>query len=151
MTLSACSSNQEIELFNDKNLNGWGGVVDPAGGVPASEVFTVQDGYLRISGNPFGYIRTEREFTDYTLYAEWRWIGEPSNSGLFNRIQGPDRVCPFAVESNLMHGGVVHFVCLGGCMFDGAEPSGEFFLLKTKGDQASEKPAGEWNFSKVEV
>lgn len=154
--LASCSSpsGQKIELFNGQDLNDWVAYVDPAEGVPTSKVFSVKDGMLRIEGQPFGYIRTKAEYTDYTIHVEWRWAGEPSNSGIFNRVQGPDQVWPFAVESNLMHGGVGHYVGLGGCKFDGgseAYQDGEFYVLKATGDQSAEKATGEWNTSEVIV
>lgn len=152
--LEACASGpktEKIELFNGKDLQGWVGYVDPSAGIPASQVYSVENGCLKISGTPFGYIRTDRKFTDYTLHAEWRWIGEASNSGLINRIQSPDQLWPVALESNLMHGGVGHLVGMGGYKFEGGVASNEFWFMKATGDQANEKAAGEWNTSEVIV
>lgn len=75
LALGSCGGNARTELFNGKDLAGWVCVVDSLGDVPAGEVFTVRDGNIRIAGQPFGYMRTARQYGDYRLHAEWRWIG----------------------------------------------------------------------------
>ena len=89
LALGSCGGNARTELFNGKDLAGWVCVVDSLGEVPAGEVFTVRDGNIRIAGQPFGYMRTVRQYGDYRLHAEWRWIGEATNSGIFQRVQIP--------------------------------------------------------------
>ena len=83
---------------------GWVCVVDSLGDVPAGEVFTVRDGNIRIAGQPIGYMRTARQYGDYRLHAEWRWIGEATNSGIFQRVQEGDKVWPQGIECQLMAG-----------------------------------------------
>ena len=84
--VSSCADSNKASLFNGKDLNGWVCVVDSASDVPASEVFGVVDGNIRIEGNPFGYMRTHKKYGDYRLHVEWRWIGEGTNSGIFPHI-----------------------------------------------------------------
>lgn len=88
LALGSCGGNARTELFNGKDLAGWVCVVDSLGDVPAGEVFTVRDGNIRIAGQPIGYMRTARQYGDYRLHAEWRWIGEATNSGIFQRVPG---------------------------------------------------------------
>ena len=52
----ACAPKSDtLSLFNGKDLEGWSFVVD--GDVPAAEVFSVDEGQIRISGTPFGLCR----------------------------------------------------------------------------------------------
>ena len=104
LALGSCGGNARTELFNGKDLAGWVCVVASLGDVPAGEVFTVRDGNIRIAGQPFGYMRTARQYGDYRLHAEWRWIGEATNSGIFQRVQEGDKVWPQGIECQLMAG-----------------------------------------------
>ena len=77
------------KLFNGKNLSNWNFVVDK-NAVPAEQVFSVKDGLIRISGEPFGYMYTKEKHSNYKLHVEWRWVdGKPSNSGIFLLIADP--------------------------------------------------------------
>ena len=126
LALGSCGGNARTELFNGKDLAGWVCVVDSLGDVPAGEVFTVRDGNIRIAGQPFGYMRTARQYGDYRLHAEWRWIGEATNSGIFQRVQEGDKVWPQGIECQLMAGRAGDLVLLGGARAAGIEPVGKF-------------------------
>ena len=136
-------------LFNGESLRGWVPYVDPSTGVKPEEVFTVKDGVINVSGQPFGYMRTRNQYRDYKLHAEWRWVGEPSNSGLFQRIQEGDHVWPVGMEANLMNGGLGLVVGLNGYQVEGARQAGEFAIKPAIGN-AEEKPVGEWNEAEIE-
>ena len=60
-----------VELFNGKDLTGW--VSTLQGDSAESKVWPVLDGMLRCSGQPYGYLRTEKTWTNYHLMIEWRW------------------------------------------------------------------------------
>ena len=141
--LSSCADNK-TSLFNGKDLNGWVCVVDSASDVPASKVYSVVDGNIRIEGQPFGYMRTYKKYGDYQLHVEWRWIGEGTNSGLFQRVQDGDKVWPTAVECQLKSGLAGDFVMLGGAKIAEVECVGEFPVKERVGGEC-EKPIGEWN------
>ena len=149
LALGSCGGNARTELFNGKDLAGWVCVVDSLGDVPAGEVFTVRDGNIRIAGQPFGYMRTARQYGDYRLHAEWRWIGEATNSGIFQRVQEGDKVWPQGIECQLMAGRAGDLVLLGGARADGIEPVGKFPIKARIGDAGCEKPAGEWNEAEI--
>lgn len=142
--LSSCADNNKTSLFNGKDLNGWVCVVDSASDVPASKVYSVVDGNIRIEGQPFGYMRTYKKYGDYQLHVEWRWIGEGANSGLFQRVQDGDKVWPTAVECQLKSGLAGDFVMLGGAKIAEVECVGEFPVKERVGGEC-EKPVGEWN------
>ena len=149
LALGSCGGNARTELFNGKDLAGWVCVVDSLGEVPAGQVFTVRDGNIRIAGQPFGYMRTVRQYGDYRLHAEWRWIGEATNSGIFQRVQEGDKVWPQGIECQLMAGRAGDLVLLGGARADGIEPVGKFPIKARIGDAGCEKPAGEWNEAEI--
>ena len=146
--MTACAGNDgRTELFNGKDLTGWELVLAPDSAVPATEVYTVKDGNIRIAGQPFGYMRTERKYGDYTFHAEWRWVGEGTNSGIFHRVQDGDKLWPNAIECQLCSGKAGDFVMLGGSKIQEMECVEQFPVKNRVGDY--ENPAGEWNAAKV--
>lgn len=141
----------EIALFNGRNLNGWTLFTDPASDVKSEEVFTVKDGMINVLGNPFGYMRTNRQFGNYRLHVEWRWVDEKAtkNSGVFQRVQPGDKVWPSGAECQLADGNAGMVVGLGGYKIEGANQNGEF-SIKPRMNEPSEKPIGEWNEADIE-
>lgn len=65
-----------ISLFNGSNLHGW---VKMNGGI-----YAATNGILHLEGGK-GWLRTEREFGDFVLEAEWRGLETNYNSGIFLR------------------------------------------------------------------
>ena len=146
--MTACAGNSgRTDLFNGKDLTGWELVLAPDSAVPATEVYTVKDGNIRIAGQPFGYMRTERKYGDYTFHAEWRWVGEGTNSGIFHRVQDGDKLWPNAIECQLCSGKAGDFVMLGGSKIQEMECVEEFPVKDRVADY--ENPVGEWNTAKV--
>ena len=109
---------RETKLFNGKNLDGWTFHLAPDSDVPAAEVFGVKDGVITIAGQPFGYMITEQSFRDYKLHVEWRWVAEPSNSGIFLHAEPIDAVWPRCAEVNLMNGRAGDMIASGGSAFE---------------------------------
>lgn len=145
---SSCVGEPEkVALFNGSDLSGWVAFVDPESSVPADEVYTVKDGNIRIAGNPFGYLRTAEKYADYTLHVEWRWIGEGTNSGLFQRVQDCDRLWCTAIECQLCSGKAGDYVMLGGAKINEVECVGEYPVKDRIGDY--ENPVGEWNSADI--
>ena len=145
---SSCNGgSQNTELFNGTDLTGWECFVDPSSGVAASEVYSVVDGNIRIAGQPFGYLRTSEKYGDIKLHAEWRWVGEGTNSGLFVRVQDGDKLWPNAIECQLCSGKAGDFVMLGGSKIQEMECVEKFPVKDRVGD--FENPVGEWNVAEV--
>ena len=142
----------EIALFNGRDLNGWTLFTDPTSDVKAEEVFTVQDGVINVSGNPFGYMRTNRQFGNYRLHVEWRWVDEKAtlNSGCFQRVQPGDKIWPAGAECQLAERNAGMVVGLGGYKIEGAMQRGEFGIKARIAEIPSEKPFGEWNEADIE-
>ena len=63
-------------LFNGKDLTGWVAVHDVT--------FVVTNSNLRLVTG-MGWLRTEKQYTDFVLEAEWRALGPEYDSGFFIR------------------------------------------------------------------
>ena len=148
--MSSCC--RKTVLFNGKNLDGWVLVVNPDMEVPATDVFSVRDGKVLVSGTPYGYMRTEKKYGDYKLHAEWRWIGAATNSGLFQRVQDGDGIWPSVMEVQLCGGKAGDLLGMGGMTLVGVEEKlpGLFYKERISGENP-EKPDGEWNTADIEV
>ena len=83
-TLMAGTSRAQSEGFVplfDGTLRGWVIEHTTAGN------FTVRDGTLRVEG-PSGWLRSERQYADFLLRAEFRFLTADADSGLFVRAVG---------------------------------------------------------------
>lgn len=148
MLLGSCAKTPEkTYLFNGKDLNNWVFALEN-GSVLTTDVYKInKDGNILIEGNPFGYMRTEQKYGDYKLHVEWRWVGEGSNSGIFQRVQDPDNVWPEAIEYQLCSGKAGDYVMLGGAKIKEVECVGDFPVKDRSGD--AENPVGEWNTAEI--
>ncbi len=119
-----------IPLFNGKDLDGWytwlpstGKNIDPKG------VFKVEHGVLHILDIPvtneqqeFGYVATDKEYSNYRLRFQYRWgskrfaprANQPRDSGLLYHFVGPDGIWPRSVECQVQEGDTGDFYLLGG-------------------------------------
>lgn len=76
------------DLFNGKDFSGW--VIDgpteykdKADGNKAKPLWTVTDGMIRSTGNGFGFLRYDKEYSDFVLHVEYRLAKEKgANSGI---------------------------------------------------------------------
>lgn len=145
--VSCGGNNSQTNLFNGEDLSGWVCIVDEKSDVPASDVYGVKEGNIHIAGNPFGYMRTTEKYSNYKLHAEWRWVGEGTNSGLFVHVQEGDKLWPNAIECQLCNGKAGDFVMLGGSKIAEIECKEEFPIKDRNGN--FEKPVGEWNTAEI--
>jgi hypothetical protein len=137
---------QIIQLFNGKDLSNWKFYLkDPS--VNPSTVFTVKNGIIKISGNPFGYMRTKEVYSDYRLHVEYRWPSEPTNSGVFVHAQLPDTIWIKCIECQLQAGNAGDFVCMNGAQMK--EQTDKSKKVVKKLADSSEKSAGDWNTLEV--
>ena len=144
-----------VNLFNGKDLSNWDFVVE-GNKVPASDVYYVQDGLIRIAGQPIGYMYTKEIYKNFKLHVEWRWVdGKESNSGIFVLVEDVKNPFPKAVECQLHAGDAGDFVLLGGSDLieyqkEKNKPRPEFPVVK-KDKESTEKAAGEWNEANIFV
>lgn len=154
IVLTGCNGNGTA-IFNGKDLSNWEFVLEDES-VPAEEVFFVEDGVIRILGEPLGYMYTKNTFRNFTLELEYRWAGEASNSGVFVLIEEPLNPFPNGVECQLAAGKAGDFVLLGGSdlneytLPEGVTERPDFPVIDKK-HPSSELPAGEWNKVRVDV
>ena len=103
-------------------------------------------GVLICLGQPIGYIRTEKQYTNYVLKVEWRFnpvTKKAGNSGVLLRTQEPDKVWPKSVEAQLESGNAGDFWNIDEFQMktDPARLKGR----NTKHTHSAERPIGEWN------
>jgi hypothetical protein len=82
---------EKVMLFNGKDFASWKLYVDDRT-IDVHDIWSVRGGVVRCEGKPNGYMRTKAEYKDYRLHLEWRWPGEPTNSGVLLHAKGPDKV-----------------------------------------------------------
>ena len=145
---SVIEAQKTIDLFNGKNFDGWGFILENDSKKP-SEVFTIKDGNIHITGSPFGYMYTQQKYSNFKLHVEWRWPQEATNSGIFLFVQNDNKVWPNAIECQLAAGNAGDFVLLGGSDLSefkiGKGEERPAFPVVKKFNESSELKTGEWN------
>ncbi len=66
-----------VPLFNGRDLSGW------VNANCAPETWSVTNGMIHCTGRPTGAMRTERQYENFILEAEWRHLNKGGNSGIF--------------------------------------------------------------------
>ena len=100
-----------VTLFPAKNLDqfavySWKGLRWKPNRDP-NHVFSLQDGFLRASGNKVLYLMTKRKVKNYHLVAEYKWLNTktPRDSGIFVNAT-PNGRSIMALECNIMDSSV---------------------------------------------
>lgn len=115
-----------IRLFNGKNLDGWYTFVKDRGtGIDPKNVFTVQDGMIRISGEEYGCITTNEEYSDYKLVVDFKWgtktfaprVDNARDNGILLHSTGQDGgysgTWMHSIECQIIEGGTGDFLVVG--------------------------------------
>lgn len=150
--LSSCCTQKKEDLFNGDDLSNWDKVLFESTADPG-EVFIVEDGVIKVSGTPNGYILTKGIYSNYKLHVEWRWTAEPGNSGVLLHVQekNPEE-WPLCIEAQLQHPKAGTIILIG--QGAGITVNEEEHLIQPderryKGipmfEESSENPPGEWN------
>jgi hypothetical protein len=151
LILTSCNTDNKVDLFNGENLDNWNIFVS-TDDVKPSDLFWVEDGVINTSGKPHGYIRSKEVYSNYKLHVEWRWLEEPTNSGVLLHVQGDDMIWPLSIECQLMNEKAGDIVLIG--KGSGITIKDSTYLITSeekrfavigKFDAVSEKTAGEWN------
>ncbi|HEO71518.1 MAG TPA: DUF1080 domain-containing protein [Candidatus Hydrogenedentes bacterium] len=132
----------KIELFNGKDLTGWE-LFTPDKNVDPKTIWSVQDGVLHCKGEPRGYCRTTKKYSDYKLTFQWRWPEKGGNSGLLMHISTPDKVWPRSIEGQLACNDAADFWVIDGTDFKEHTDKSDRRVLKKF--PSNERPLGEWN------
>lgn len=148
LTMAGCASHKRVALWNGKDFSGWKLFVEDEN-VDVNKVWSVRNGVIHCKGQPNGYMRTQADYSDYKLHLEWRWVEQPTNSGVLLHASGPDKVWPRCIESQLKSGNAGDFVLIGGT---GISVGGRFiqdvskqYVIVPKKQESSEKAPGQWN------
>jgi hypothetical protein len=134
-----------VLLWNGRDLAGWNVFVGDPAVAPAS-TWSVADGVLRLDSKANGYLRTEKEFSNYRLHVEWRWAKDApdnANSGVMLHVHGPDVVWPLCFEAQLKTGNAGQVVGMG--LDIPAAPVLNNRKRAPRLAEPSEHPRGEWN------
>jgi hypothetical protein len=133
-----------VELFNGKDLSGWAFCLQSNAG-PAN-TFTVNGGVIHCTGRPNGYMRTEKNYQDYRLTVEWRFVKvapKADNTGIFLHITPPDGVWPTCFECQGQHNHQGDLRLNGNATCKGHEPATDRGIPTSIA--SNENPVGEWN------
>ncbi len=128
---AVCVQAETRSLFNGSNLEGWTTWLQASEREDPKQVFSVEEGCLRISGDGYGYLATTETFSNYLLTLEFRWgdqvgldrrerTGKALDSGVFLHAIGPD--------GNSHDGGGAYMAAIECNLFEGA--SGDFLLIR---------------------
>lgn len=143
-SLSVFAQSRAIELFNGTNFTGW--VFQFRTNADPALTWTVTNGVIHCTGQPYGYMRTEQAYRDYKLTVEWRFVKtapRADNTGIFLHVQQPDKVWPQTIECQGQSGRQGDILPLGGTSF---KVNGESKTSRSPmRGQSNEKPVGEWN------
>ena len=121
-------------------------------------VWNVKDQVVICKGIPRGYIRTEQDFTDFTLRLEWRWPKnkKPGRGGVLIRMTGEDRIWPKCLEAQINSPDAGDFWGLVGYNLSGSADRYKQLdhqqfgkLTNLKKTKAAEKPPGQWNLYEI--
>src|SRR5258706_14788329 len=66
-----------VSLFNGRDLAGW------VNANCAPETWSVRDGLIHCTGKPTGAMRTSRQYENFILEVDWRFLVSGGNSGVF--------------------------------------------------------------------
>ena len=111
---------EKVILFNGQDLTGWVFACRDSLITDISHTWSVHSNVIHCTGDPFGYIRTDRPYQNYQLHAEWRWVTEGipedanRNSGFLLHVDNSNRVWPPFFECQLKSGNAGDLVLLGG-------------------------------------
>ena len=146
VAIISISAMANSSIFNGKNLDGWKFYLEDSS-VNPSTVFFVENEVINVLGKPFGYMYTQKKYTNFKLSLEWRYPKTPSNSGVFVFVQDNHKLWPNAVECQLCAGKAGDFVLLGGSDIAEFKCKGKrpAFPVVARSENDVEKPIGEWN------
>lgn len=89
-------------IFNGKDLSGFVDVNT------SQETWRVEEGLLICTGHPIGVMRTEKQYENFILDIEWRFMEKGGNSGVFVWADGTpyqDRPFPTGMEVQMLDPG----------------------------------------------
>ncbi|MBE7501918.1 MAG: DUF1080 domain-containing protein [Verrucomicrobiales bacterium] len=146
------------ELFNGRDLAGFSTWLRDTRHEDPRGVFTVTNGWIRISGDGLGYLATRQSFAHYRLLVEFKWgtlntpwndrVGRARDSGIFLHATGPDGnshdgdgAFMAAIECNLFQGATGDIL-----LIRGKDAAGRLIAPRLTARVAPERDADGWWF-----
>lgn len=141
------------KLFNGRDLDGWYTFLQHRGrNNDPKKVFTVQDGMIRVSGEEWGCITTNEEYTNYKLIVEFKWgtktfaprVNNAMDNGILLHSTGADGASDstwmHSIECQIIEGGTGDLLVVG-------DESPQFALTSPVADEKQDgtyifKPGG---------
>ena len=124
--LSAADSPGQEQLFDGHSLKGWYTFLEDRGrDNDPRNVFTVEDGMIRISGEEWGCITTDAEYENYRILLEFKWgeltheprLENARDCGLLLHSVGEDGgsqgIWMHSIECQMIEGGTGDFIVVG--------------------------------------
>ncbi|HUQ66538.1 MAG TPA: DUF1080 domain-containing protein [Flavitalea sp.] len=115
-----------IELFNKKNLDGWYTYLKYSGrDNDPKKVFTVHDSMIHITGEEYGCITSNEEYSNYKLEVQYKWgdktyypreTNARDNGILLHSVGkdgGFDSTWMHSIECQVIEGGTGDFIVVG--------------------------------------
>jgi len=120
------NSAKSISLFNGQNLDGWYKFVKGRGrDNDPKNVFSVEKGLIHISGEEYGCITTNEEYSNYKLTVEFKWgdktyaprVDRARDGGILLHSIGADGgysgTWMYSIECQIIEGGTGDFLVVG--------------------------------------
>lgn len=139
-------SAQKSTIFSTENSKKWEIILSNKSKSP-NEVFNFDNGILKVGTVTPGYIRTKKEYKNYSLSVEWRWTKKAGNSGVLLHIQKNDTVWPVCFQIQQKADAAGDIICMNGLWAKECTDKIKFTVPKMQA--TNEKSIGEWNSMKV--
>ncbi|SKA81137.1 protein of unknown function [Prosthecobacter debontii] len=161
--LTSCQPKAEqgfVPMFHANDLHGW------VNANCAPETWSIKDGVISCTGFPTGALRTEKQYENFILEAEWRHLTEAGNSGIFvwgTPISSPGVPFLRGIEVQILDHGYMKkadpkkpkWFTTHGDVFPihGATmaPHGEHNGQRSFPSEERSKPSPEWNHYRIEA
>lgn len=125
-TASSGTNAKSISLFNGRNLDGWYKFVKGRGrDNDPKNVFSVERGLIHISGEEYGCITSNEEYSNYKLTVEFKWgektfaprVDRARDGGILLHSIGADGgysgTWMYSIECQIIEGGTGDFLVVG--------------------------------------
>jgi len=140
------AANDKPSFFTSTDQSNWVYILKDKS-IDPSSVFKMDKGILKITGISNGYLRTGKLYSEFELYAQWRWTDAPGNSGVLVYIQPKDTIWPACYQIQQKAGDAGDIICMNGMWAKECTDKVKFTVKKMQ--PSNEKPVGEWNTMKV--
>ena len=144
------SSTPGVDLFNGKDFRGW--TFFMRSNSAPEKTWSITNGVIHCVGRPTGFMRTEKDYSDYKLTVEWRFLKvtpKANNTGVLVHMQPQDRIWPECVECQGQDQKQGDFWLHNGTTAEGFPGDGKKSTHVPMAEPPNEKPVSEWNTYEV--